>query len=116
MNIDSETKQLVVRLAAICAAADGLDADGAALPFEEGAIRELGSEYGLSEEETLAQVNQAKEGLNGVSAEDWSSLASLDAESKNTVLEKLNSIAAADSEFSEGEKNTITIIRAKIGA
>jgi len=116
MNIASGTKQLVVRLAAICANADGIDADGSALPFEEGAIKELGGEYGLSEEETRAQVEQAKAGLSGVSAEDWSSIESLDPELKNSILEKLDSIAKADSELSEREKDTITVIRSKIGA
>ena len=113
--ITNESKKIVVKLAAICANADGIDGDGFSLPFEEGSIVELGKEYGLSEEDIAAQVNLAKEGLSGVTSEDWSALASLDSESRNSIIERCESIAQADSEYSDEEREVVSVIRAKLG-
>ncbi|MDA8967548.1 TerB family tellurite resistance protein [Akkermansiaceae bacterium] len=113
--INNESKKIVVKLAAICANADGIDADGFSLPFESGSINDLGKEYGLSGEEIAAQVNLAKEGLSGVTSEDWAALASLDSESRNSIIEKCESIAQADSEYSDKEREVVSVLRAKLG-
>ncbi|MDB4469650.1 TerB family tellurite resistance protein [Akkermansiaceae bacterium] len=113
--ITNESKKIVVKLAAICANADGIDTDGFSLPFESGAINDLGKEYGLSGEEIAAQVNLAKEGLSGVTSEDWAALASLDSESRNSIIEKCESIAQADSEYSDKEREVVSVLRAKLG-
>ena len=116
MNIDSTVKETVIRLAAICAGADGIDSHGASLPFEASALQELGKDYGLGEEDIVIQIEKAKEGLTSLVPEDWSSLESLDSDVKNAILDRLGSIAAADSDFSDPEKDTLAIIRSKIGA
>lgn len=114
--ITNESKKIVVKLAAICANADGIDGIPTfSLPFESGSINDLGKEYGLSEEEIAAQVNLAKEGLSGVTSEDWAALASLDSESRNSIIEKCESIAQADSEYSDKEREVVSVLRAKLG-
>ncbi len=116
MNIDSKVKEIVIRLAAVCAGADGIDDNGGSLPFETSALKELGKDYGLGEEDIVIQIEKAKEGLTSLVPEDWSSLESLDSDVKNAILDRLGSIAAADSDFSDPEKDTLAIIRSKIGA
>ena len=68
-----------------------------------------------TEEEIAAQVNLAKEGLSGVTNEDWAALASLDSESRNSIIEKCESIAQADSEYSDKEREVVSVLRAKLG-
>ena len=113
-DLEVSIKLSLVRLAAICAGADGIDGDGKSLPFEENAIHELGNEFDLANSDVLSQIEKAKGGIASVSTEEWSSLKNLSNEYKQEILDKFKSIAAADSDFSESEMTSLAIITSKL--